>query len=105
MPGVSSDDRLPGVADDEHIEHDARVLDCRVAAIDDLTHDIKRFRLEIVAGGPFVFTAGQYAQVTFAPGIFREYSMANPPHDPVLEFHVRRTANGLASNYIFTQLA
>jgi CDP-4-dehydro-6-deoxyglucose reductase/ferredoxin-NAD(P)+ reductase (naphthalene dioxygenase ferredoxin-specific) len=31
--------------------------------------------------------------------------MANPPHDPVLEFHVRRTANGLASNHVWRTLA
>ncbi|MBK8740348.1 MAG: hypothetical protein IPM02_12835 [Betaproteobacteria bacterium] len=78
---------------------------CRVVAIADLTHDIRRFRLAVESGGPFEFSAGQYARVEFEPGVHREYSMANPPHDSALEFHVRRTANGLASNHVFTRLA
>lgn len=78
---------------------------CRVVAIADLTHDIRRFRLAVESGGPFEFSAGQYARVEFAPGIHREYSMANPPHDSALEFPVRRTANGLASSHVFTRLA
>lgn len=102
---IHGDVEIRRIDDGDQVTHPPRLLDCRVVSIDDLTHDIKRFRLGIHSGGPFTFTAGQYAKVTFNTGVFREYSMANPPHDPVLEFHVRRTANGLASNYIFTQLA
>ncbi|MEO8135728.1 MAG: FAD-binding oxidoreductase [Betaproteobacteria bacterium] len=102
---IQGDVEIRRIDDGDQVAHPPRTLDCRVVSIDDLTHDIKRFRLAIRHGGPFAFTAGQYARVTFAPDIFREYSMANPPHDPVLEFHVRRTANGLASNHIFTRLA
>lgn len=101
---IRGDVAVRGIHDGDRVAHPPRVLDCRVTALDDLTHDIKRFRLRLAAGAPFAFTAGQYARVTFAPGIFREYSMANPPHDPELEFHVRRTANGLASNYLSTLL-
>lgn len=102
---VWGDVEIRRIDDGELVAHPSRALDCRVVAIDGLTHDIKRFRLAVEAGGLFEFSAGQYAKVVFAPGIHREYSMANPPHDPVLEFHVRRTANGLASNHVFTRLA
>ncbi len=103
---IHGDVEVRGIHDGDRVSHPPRVLDCRVTAIDDLTHDIKRFRLRLAAGAPFGFAAGQYARVTFAPDIYREYSMANPPHDPELEFHVRRAANGgLASNYLFTRLA
>lgn len=102
---VWGDVEIRRIDDGELVAHPARALDCRVAAIDDLTHDIRRFRLALEAGGPFEFSAGQYAKVVFATGNHREYSMANPPHDPVLEFHVRRTADGMASRLVFTRLA
>ena len=102
---IRDDVEIRSIYDAECVVHPLRALHCRVSALDELTHDIKRFRLTIDAGGPFEFSAGQYAKVTFARGIHREYSMANPPHDPMLEFHVRRTANGLASNHVHRELA
>ncbi|MBV8186543.1 MAG: 2Fe-2S iron-sulfur cluster binding domain-containing protein [Alphaproteobacteria bacterium] len=86
--------------EDDLIVHPRRLLDCKVVGIDEATHDIKRVRLAIVSGGPFDFSAGQFASVTFDGLPPRDYSMANVPGDPVLEFHVRRTAGGLTSAYV-----
>lgn len=72
--------------------------------LDDMTHDIKRVRLEVVAGGPFTFSAGQYANVTFPGCPTRDYSMANHPDDPILEFHVRHIPGGCASAYCARKL-
>jgi ferredoxin-NAD(P)+ reductase (naphthalene dioxygenase ferredoxin-specific) len=71
--------------------HPSRVLRCRVAELTPLTHDILRLRMEIVSGGPFTFSAGQFASLEFpvAAGAVRDYSMANCPHESVLEFHIR----------------
>ena len=102
---VVGDVVIRSIRDDERVTHPLRTVPTRVAAVDPLTHDIKRFRLAIDNGASLEFSAGQYAKVTFAPDVHREYSMANPPHDPVLEFHVRRTANGLASNHVWHRLA
>ena len=76
---------------EEFVVHPSRVMRCRVAECSRLTHDILRLRLEIVAGGPFDFSAGQYAQLEFpmAPGVVRDYSMANRPGEEFLEFHIR----------------
>ena len=54
----------------------------------------------IVSGGPFDFSAGQFASVTFEGCPPRDYSMANVPGDPILEFHVRRTAGGATSAHV-----
>jgi CDP-4-dehydro-6-deoxyglucose reductase/ferredoxin-NAD(P)+ reductase (naphthalene dioxygenase ferredoxin-specific) len=72
--------------------------------LDDATHDIKRIRLKIVSGGPFDFSAGQFASVTFEGCPPRDYSMANVPGDPILEFHVRRTAGGATSGHVSEKL-
>ena len=89
---------------DEVAAHPRRLLDCRVIEIVDLTHDIKRVRLEVEAGGPFSFSAGQYAEVTFDGVGKRDYSMANLPDDPVLEFHIRRMAGGEVSHFVADRL-
>jgi CDP-4-dehydro-6-deoxyglucose reductase/ferredoxin-NAD(P)+ reductase (naphthalene dioxygenase ferredoxin-specific) len=91
---------------EDFIVHPSRVMRCRVAEIGKLTHDILRLRLEIVAGGPFAFSAGQYAQLELpvAPGISRDYSMANRPDQSLLEFHVRVMPGGSVSHRVATAL-
>ncbi len=90
---------------DELVSHPRRLLDCRVVEIADLTHDIKRVRLEVVAGGPFDFTAGQYGAVTFSDLAPRDYSFANLPDEPILEFHIRAVDGGGVSRYVARDLA
>jgi CDP-4-dehydro-6-deoxyglucose reductase/ferredoxin-NAD(P)+ reductase (naphthalene dioxygenase ferredoxin-specific) len=90
--------------EDDLIVHPRRVLTCKVAGLDDATHDIKRVRLAIDSGGPFDFSAGQFASVTFEGCAPRDYSMANVPGDPILEFHVRRSVDGTVSAYVAESL-
>ena len=90
--------------EDDLIVHPRRILSCKVVGLDDATHDIKRVRLEIVSGGPFDFSAGQFASVTFENCAPRDYSMANLPGDPVLEFHIRRSATATVSAYVADKL-
>jgi naphthalene 1,2-dioxygenase ferredoxin reductase component len=89
---------------EELVMHPSRVMRCRVVEIEALTHDIRSVRLAIEAGGPFLFSAGQYAQVEFAPGLSRHYSMANTPQEPELVFHVRHMPGGRTSAYVATAL-
>jgi CDP-4-dehydro-6-deoxyglucose reductase/ferredoxin-NAD(P)+ reductase (naphthalene dioxygenase ferredoxin-specific) len=100
-----SDAEIEWLDPGETVAHPLRRLTCRVVALDDATHDIKRVRLEIVAGGPFTFSAGQYAAVTFEGQAPRDYSMANRPDEAVLEFHIRRMGAGGASRYAAERLA
>jgi naphthalene 1,2-dioxygenase ferredoxin reductase component len=99
-----SDVEIAWLDADETILHPLRYLTCRVVALDDATHDIKRLRLAIEAGGPFAFSAGQYAALTFAGQAPRDYSMASRPDEAALEFHVRRTAGAGASAYVAEKL-
>ncbi len=101
---VWGDTRIRPMAAEELVLHPSRVMRCRVVAIDELTHDIRGVRLVIEAGGPFTFSAGQYAQIEFAPGLSKHYSMANSPSDPELEFQIRRMPGGKTSLYVADQL-
>src|SRR5438309_748825 len=86
------------------VMHPSRVMRCRVLELEALTHDIRGVRLAIEAGGPLTFSAGQYAQLEFAPGLSRHYSMANTPHEPELVFHIRHMPGGRTSRYVAEQL-
>ena len=92
------------IDNEELVLHPSRVMRCRVVELEDLTHDIKGVRLAVEAGGPLLFSAGQYAQVEFAPGLSRHYSMANTPQDAELVFHIRHMPGGRTSAYAATQL-
>lgn len=89
---------------DERADHPRRLLDCKVVELVRATHDITIVRLQVTAGGPFVFSAGQYASVSFAGQPPRDYSMANHPDEAVLEFHVRHTPGGTVSAYVGSTL-
>lgn len=87
---------------EDFVVHPSRVMRCRVAWLDRLTHDILRIRLEIVTGGPFTFSPGQYARLEFpvAQGCARDYSMANRPDEHLLEFHLRVMPGGSVSGRV-----
>lgn len=95
-----SDVEVAWLEADDLASHAQRQLDCRVTALEPLTHDIRLVRLSIEAGGPFTFSAGQYARVTFdgLPG--RDYSMASQPDDPFLDFHIRAVDGGAVSRFV-----
>lgn len=80
--------------------HPQRDMKCRVVSVDDATHDIRRVRMEVLDGGPLVFSAGQYASLEF-PGLPpRDYSMANRPSEAVLEFHIRLLPDGAVTPFV-----
>lgn len=89
---------------ENEILHPQSRLSCRVVDRATLTHDITRLRLALETGGPFVFSAGQYAALRFAELPPRDYSMANRPDEALLEFHVRRMGAGSASAYVTDRL-
>ena len=99
-----ADARIAWLELDETVQHPQRRLDTRVVDLERATHDILVVRLEVVRGGPFTFSAGQYASVTF-PGLpARDFSMANMPDEALLEFHVRAMPGGAVSRQVHERL-
>ena len=83
---------------EDFVIHPSRVMQCRVSASEMLTHDVLMLRFAIESGGPYTFSAGQFAklQFPFASEAPRDYSMANTPGDAELEFHVRVLPGGVS---------
>lgn len=87
---------------DEVVVHPARIVKATVAAIEDLTHDIKRLVLR--PAKPVEFSPGQYVQLQFTPEHARPYSMAGLPGEGLFEFHVRLVPEGRVTGYIARNL-
>lgn len=100
-----SDCEIQPVAAEDAAIHASRRLQCRVGEIEAATHDIRIVRLEMVSGGPFDYTAGQYSELTFAGLPARDFSMASAPGDGYLEFHIRYVAGGAATSHVMENLA
>ncbi len=99
-----SDCAVEPVGADEEAVHASRRLACRVAAIERATRDIRILALDIESGGPFDFTAGQYAALAFDGLPPRDFSMASQPGDERLEFHVRLAPGGLVTRHVLDTL-
>ena len=93
--------------DDDMPVHPVQDYVGTVVALEDIAKDTRRLLLEL--DRDISFNAGQYMslKVPGHPGITRTYSMANPPSQTrVLEFQIRRTPGGLATDgWIFANLA
>ncbi len=87
---------------DEVVVHPARIVKATVAAIEDLTHDIKRLVLK--PAKPIEFSPGQYVQLQFTPAHIRPYSMAGLSGDGSFEFHVRLVPDGRVTHYVANTL-
>ncbi len=99
------DVEIAWMGEDDLIAHPLRKMVCRVTALDRMTHDINLVRMDIISGGPFIFSAGQFTSVAFDTMPPRDYSIANPPADPGLEFHIRRIPGGIVSTFVQENLS
>jgi len=99
------DVEIAWLGEDDVVAHPLRKMVCRVTAVDRMTHDINLVRMDIVSGGPFVFSAGQFTSVAFDNMPPRDYSIANRPVDPGLEFHIRRVPGGMVSTFVQENLS
>lgn len=83
-----------------------------VASIEDLTHDIKRLRLELIDPETIEFTPGQYIQLqapVYAKNpepVYRAYSVASDARDTRhVELVVRRVPEGICTTWVFDHLS
>jgi len=99
-----SDCEISLVDEDESTVHASRYLECKITDITHATHDIEIIKMRIRAGGPYNFSAGQYASLTFNSLPPRDYSMANTPDIDTLEFHARLVPGGAVTPHIHSDL-
>ena len=83
-----------------------RKMPVRVMALTRQSHDVILLRLQLPAGEPLQFYAGQYVEFILRDGARRSYSMANAPHTVAvpgtgLELHLRHLPGGKFTDHVF----
>lgn len=78
----------------------ARIVPCRIDALELLAPDVAKVVLRLPPNNPFVFAAGQYVDIIAPNGLRRSYSLANA-QGPRLELHIRAVEGGALSAYWF----
>ena len=92
-----------------------RKMPARVSALQKLSHDVMRVRLQLPANDPMRFHAGQYVEILLRDGDRRSYSMANAPHNlvrteggvtsgPAIDLHIRHMPGGKFTDHVFAQM-
>ncbi len=99
-----SDCEISFVDEDETIVHANRLIECKVTKLFQATQDIKIIKMKIISGGPYDFSAGQYAALTFQGLPARDFSMATTPDKNTLEFHARFLPDGIVTSHIHNNL-
>ena len=83
-------------------EFPIRKLPSRVNTIEQVAPDVKVLKLQLPAGDPLRYHAGQYMEVILRDGMRRSYSMGNAPHNgPGVEFHIRHMPGGKFTDHVF----
>ena len=83
-----------------------RKMPVRVLALTRLSHDVMLLKLQLPAGEPLQFHAGQYVEFLLRDGARRSYSMANAPHtlqqgSNSIELHIRHLPGGKFTDHVF----
>jgi propane monooxygenase reductase subunit len=89
--------------DPEHyrLEHEIRDGRATVAAVEALTHDIRRLELEVTEPSDFSFVPGQYVDVWIPDSdARRSFSMANVPGSGRIELIIKRYPDGSFSSLL-----
>jgi propane monooxygenase reductase subunit len=92
--------------DEDMLKHAIAVREYtgRLKEVESLTHDIRRFEVEVEE--PFRCWAGQYCDITVpSAGVTRSYSMSSLPLSKTLEFIIKKYPDGAFSNLLDGALA
>jgi ferredoxin-NAD(P)+ reductase (naphthalene dioxygenase ferredoxin-specific) len=87
---------------DEIVVHPTRTVKATVAAVESITHDVKRLLLKVAK--PLEYSPGQHVNVQLAPGLVRPYSPAGWGERNELEFFIRVVNDGRAGHHLKNSL-
>ena len=71
---------------------EARQYTGRIIGVHDVSPDTRKLTVEIDNKQRLPFSAGQYVHLALPGFDPRPFSIASPPHEPLLEFHVKSSA-------------
>jgi CDP-4-dehydro-6-deoxyglucose reductase len=81
-----------------------KITPVRVESLKKLNHDVMQMTLKLPAEEKLRFKAGQYIEFILNDGSRRAFSMANSPHDDLVELHIRLIEGGQFTNFVFEEM-
>ena len=85
-------------------QYSPKVLPVKVESLTRLNHDVMQMFLKLPAKETFRFKAGQYIEFIMGDGSRRAFSMANAPHDSMIELHLRLIEGGKFTSFVFNEM-
>ena len=89
---------------DMHDEYSPKFFPVRVESLSNLNHDVMQMYLKLPATEILKFKAGQYIEFLMADGSRRAFSMANAPHESMIELHLRLIKGGKFTSFVFNEM-
>lgn len=81
-----------------------KITPVRVESLSRLNHDVMKMILKLPGNNSLEFIAGQYLEFVMTDGSRRAFSIASPPHEDLLELHLRLIEGGKFTNFVFQEM-
>ena len=81
-----------------------KITPVRVESLTKLNHDVMQMCLKLPGIEKLNFRAGQYIEFIMGDGSRRAFSMANAPHDSMIELHLRLIEGGKFTSFVFNEM-
>ena len=81
-----------------------KITPVRVESLTRLNHDVMKMLLKLPGNNKLEFIAGQYLEFILSDGSRRAFSIASPPHEDLLELHLRLIDGGKFTNFVFQEM-
>ena len=82
----------------------SKVTPVRVESLEKLNQDVVKMMLKLPGDEILKFKAGQYIEFIMADNSRRAFSLANPPHQYLLELHLRLIEGGKFTQFVFSEM-
>ena len=82
----------------------SKVTPVRVESLEKLNKDVIKMMLKLPGEERLQFKAGQYIEFIMADNSRRAFSLANPPHQYLLELHLRLIEGGKFTQFVFSEM-
>ena len=82
----------------------SKVTPVRVESLEKLNKDVIKMMLKLPGEERLKFKAGQYIEFIMGDNSRRAFSLANPPHEDLLELHLRLIEGGKFTQFVFNEM-
>ncbi|MDC0126676.1 CDP-6-deoxy-delta-3,4-glucoseen reductase [Methylophilaceae bacterium] len=82
----------------------SKITPVRVESLENLNKDVIKMMLKLPGDEKLQFKAGQYIEFIMADNSRRAFSLANPPHQGLLELHLRLIEGGKFTQFVFNEM-